>query len=67
MVNVEEPSPVQAYYGEDGTELDDECEGMDESITLLYTHKVLCDDHVSCRGHRKEFCQSFDDGDDDGL
>ena len=67
MVYAEEPFPIEADHGEDGTKLDDKRKGMDERIALRNTQKILGNNHVSCRRDGQELCQSFNNGYDNGF
>ena len=63
---MEEPLPIEANHREDGAKLNDKGERMHEGIALRHSHEVLCDAHVAGGGHRKKFCEPFNDGYDHG-
>ena len=65
-VQTEEAIPVKAHNGKDGTELDDEREGLDK-LCAFYPQKVLRYNHVSCGGYGQELGKSLHNGYDDGF
>ncbi len=67
MVKLEEALPIEAYDGQNSAKLDNESKSMDKWITLRNTQQILRDDHVTCRGHWQELCQSFNNSDDNSL
>ena len=74
MVYAEEPFPIEADHGKDGTKLDDKRERMHKGghggvvlHTVGNTQQVLSDDHMSGGRDGKELCESLHDSDDDSL
>ena len=67
MIILEETMPVETYHRQDGTELDDKCEGMNKRIALRHTQKILSDNHVTCRRYRQKLCQSLNDSNNNCL
>jgi hypothetical protein len=58
-VYMKETLPIQAYYRQNCTKLDNECKRMHELITLRNAQEVLRDNHMSCRRNREELRKSL--------
>ena len=59
-LEVEEAIPVEDDDGEDGAELDDDLEALEE-LRLLDAERVTREDEVRGRGDREELGDPFDD------
>jgi hypothetical protein len=66
QVAVEEPPPVERDHREDGPELDDDLEALDE-LAVLEAEQPAREDHVGRRRDREELGDPLDDADDDGV
>ena len=67
VVEPEEFLPIKENNRQDGPELYDESESVNETVALTHTQQVLRNNHVAGRGNRQKLRKSLDYGNDDGL